>query len=81
MALGAWWELLPVCKPGRPANNELWCMFQQVVRAEKILLSDSNNNELLFINLVIVQAGRNTIFLLAASDKMLGARLRNHDPK
>ena len=39
-------EHLHLCKPGRPANNELWSIFQQQFRAEGTLMSDSNNNEL-----------------------------------
>ena len=38
-------------KPGRRAENEQRCMFQQQFRAEGTFLSDSNNNELLIINL------------------------------
>ena len=49
-------------KPGRHANNELWCMFQQQHRAEGTLLSNISNNELLIINLATVPVDRNSIF-------------------
>ena len=45
-----------LCKPGWSANNEQWCIFRQQFRAGKTLLSDSNNNELLIINLATVRA-------------------------
>jgi len=47
-----------LCKPGRHANNELWCMFQQQFRAEGTLLSDNSNNGLLIINLATVTGRR-----------------------
>jgi hypothetical protein len=40
-----------LCKPGRPANHEHWCIFRQQLRAEESLFIDRNTNELLFINL------------------------------
>ena len=51
-------------------------IIEQQLRAEKSLMSDSTNNELLFINLVTVLAERNSISPPAASRKTLGATKR-----
>jgi len=50
-------------------------IFQQQFRAEKSLLSDSNNNELLIIYLATVQGRRNTIFPPAQSRTVGGNAL------
>ena len=48
-----------------------WFIIEQQFRAEKSLLSDRINNELLFINLATVRAERNSISQPAASRKTL----------
>jgi hypothetical protein len=47
-------------------------IFEQQFRAEKSLLSDRINNELLFINLATVRAERNSISPPAASRTVVG---------